>query len=50
MNYVINVDASGDHMPKYKQVARCGNSVCPPMAEALVRANYPVQKRSRRAA
>lgn len=51
-DYVINVDAKGANMPKYKQVARCGNSVCPPLAEALVRANYPVQiqKRSRRAA
>jgi DNA (cytosine-5)-methyltransferase 1 len=39
-DYVINVDAKGDQMPKYKQVARCGNSVCPPLAEALVRANY----------
>lgn len=23
------------------QVAKCGNSVCPPLAEALVRANAP---------
>lgn len=26
---------------KTKQVARCGNAVCPPMATALVRANLP---------
>ena len=24
-----------------EQVARCGNAVCPPLAEALVRANMP---------
>ncbi len=24
-----------------KQIARCGNAVCPPMAEAVVRANLP---------
>jgi DNA (cytosine-5)-methyltransferase 1 len=23
------------------QVAKCGNSACPPLAEALVRANHP---------
>ncbi len=23
------------------QVARCGNAVCPPLAEAMVRANLP---------
>lgn len=23
------------------KVARCGNAVCPPMAEAMVRANLP---------
>lgn len=39
-NYVIDRDADGNPIPKYKQVARCGNSVCPPLAEALVRANY----------
>lgn len=39
-NYVIDRDAEGNPIPKYKQVARCGNSVCPPLAEALVRANY----------
>lgn len=39
-NYIIDRDAAGNPIPKYKQVARCGNSVCPALAEALVRANY----------
>jgi DNA (cytosine-5)-methyltransferase 1 len=28
-------------LPKNAQVRMCGNSVCPPVAEALVRANFP---------
>lgn len=39
-DYVINVDASGKPTPKYKQVARCGNSVSPPIAAAIVAANF----------
>jgi DNA (cytosine-5)-methyltransferase 1 len=38
-DYIISHDADGKAYPKSAQVARCGNSVCPPMAEALVRAN-----------
>jgi DNA (cytosine-5)-methyltransferase 1 len=38
-NYIIDRDARGKAITKTAQVARCGNSVCPPMAEALVRAN-----------
>lgn len=33
-----------DYLAEYgksKQVARCGNAVCPPVASALVRANVP---------
>lgn len=43
-DYIINRDAYGNPIPKYKQVARCGNSVCPALAEALVRANYYPQQ------
>jgi len=39
-DYIIDRDAQGNQIPKYKQVARCGNSVCPSVAEALVSANY----------
>lgn len=40
-HYIIDRDASGKPMTKTAQVARCGNSVPPPFAEALVRANLP---------
>ena len=38
-DYIIDHDYTGKSYPKSKQVARCGNSVPPPFAEALVRAN-----------
>ena len=40
-DYQIERDYLGNAYPKSKQVARCGNAVCPPMAEAMVRANLP---------
>lgn len=39
--YVIDRDYQGNKYAKDKQVARCGNAVPPPFAEALVRANLP---------
>ncbi len=39
-DYIINKDQNGNDIPKYKQVARCGNSVCPAIAQALVEANF----------
>ncbi|WP_293797303.1 DNA cytosine methyltransferase [uncultured Pantoea sp.] len=39
--YVIDRDYRGNKYAKDKQVARCGNAVPPPFAEALVRANLP---------
>jgi len=39
--YVIDRDYLGNKYAKDKQVARCGNAVPPPFAEALVRANLP---------
>ena len=41
VDYIIERDYLGNDYPKSKQVARCGNAVCPPMAEAVVRANFP---------
>lgn len=38
---LIDVDYLGNPYPKSKQVARCGNAVCPPMARAMVQANLP---------
>ncbi len=40
-DYIIDRDASGKPMSKASQVGRCGNSVSPMVAEALVRANLP---------
>lgn len=40
-DYVIDHDYTGKSYPRSKQVARCGNAVPPPFAEALVRANLP---------
>ena len=40
-DYIIDHDYTGKAYGKTKQVARCGNAVPPPFAEALVRANLP---------
>lgn len=40
-DYIIDRDYLGNEYKRNKQVARCGNAVCPPMAEAVVRANFP---------
>lgn len=40
-DYKIEFDVNGTQYSKAKQVARCGNSVPPPFAEALTRANLP---------
>lgn len=40
-DYIIDRDYTGRAYPKSAQVARCGNAVCPPMASAVVRANFP---------
>lgn len=41
IDYAIDRDYKGNVYPKNKQVARCGNAVCPPLAEAMVKANFP---------
>ena len=40
-DYIIDRDWQGNKYKKTDQVARCGNAVCPALAEALVRANLP---------
>lgn len=40
-DYIIDRDADGNRITKTSQVAKCGNSVCPPIARALVKANAP---------
>lgn len=49
-SYVIDRSADGRPLSKAAQVRMCGNSVCPPLAEALVRANYCERQALRRAA
>ena len=39
-DYIIDRGADGRALTKTAQVRMCGNSVCPPMARALVLANY----------
>lgn len=39
-DYVIDRDANGKPITRAQQIAKCGNSVCPPVAKALVQANY----------
>lgn len=39
-SYIINRGADGRVLPKSAQVRMCGNSVCPPIAAALVQANF----------
>jgi DNA (cytosine-5)-methyltransferase 1 len=38
--YLLDAPHLGRPLPKHAQVRMIGNSVCPPMAEALVRANF----------
>lgn len=40
-DYIIDRDYTGKTYPRSEQVARCGNAVPPPFAEALVKANLP---------
>lgn len=40
-DYEIDFEFNGKPYNKKEQIARCGNSVCPAMAEAVVRANLP---------
>lgn len=39
-DYIIDVDSKGNPYPITEQTAKVGNSVCPPLAKAIVEANY----------
>jgi DNA (cytosine-5)-methyltransferase 1 len=39
-SYVIDRKPDGSPISKTEQVSKCGNSVCPPIAAALVKANF----------
>lgn len=47
-SYIIDRKPDGSPLTKTAQVRMCGNSVCPPLAHALVRANYSDQQISPR--
>ena len=49
-SYRIDTGADGRPLTKTAQVRMCGNSVCPPLASALVAANYAEQQALRAAA
>jgi DNA (cytosine-5)-methyltransferase 1 len=49
-DYIIEHDAEGRKLTKTAQVAKCGNSVCPPLAEVLVRANAAAKVEEERVA
>lgn len=40
-NYIIAPIIKGKPLGKVAQVRMCGNSVCPPLAQAIVAANVP---------
>ena len=42
VDYIIGHNSEGKKLTKASQVARCGNAVCPPVAQALVEANFPI--------
>lgn len=39
-DYAIDIEHEGKALPKTTQIALAGNSVCPPLAEAIVRAQF----------
>lgn len=48
--YRIDTGAAGEPITKTAQVRMCGNSVCPPLAKAIVAANYSERQALREAA
>jgi DNA (cytosine-5)-methyltransferase 1 len=42
-DYIINPIYDGKPLTKTSQVRMCGNSVCPPLAEAIVRAQFGIK-------
>lgn len=46
-SYVIDRKPDGSPLTKTAQVRMCGNSVCPPLAHAIVQANYSEQQAMR---
>lgn len=49
-SYQIEFDSDGNKFTKSEQIERCGNSVSPPVAKAIVEANFFVKSRQYRVA
>jgi len=49
-DYLIDIEHDGRPLPKASQARMCGNSVAPPVAEAMVRANFQHERQLREAA
>lgn len=49
-SYAIDKGSDGRPLTKTAQVRMCGNSVCPPLARAIVAANWPAAEEFRRVA
>lgn len=47
-DYIIDPVYNGKSFTKTAQVRMCGNSVCPPIAQALVEANFQNEERSKK--
>jgi DNA (cytosine-5)-methyltransferase 1 len=47
--YIIERDVNGEPMTKTAQVKMCGNSVCPPLARAIVEAQFGFESQARTA-
>ena len=45
--YQIDLTIDGHTLTKTDQIEKCGNSVCPPVAEAIIKANIPISAYSR---
>jgi DNA (cytosine-5)-methyltransferase 1 len=43
-DYIIDQLPDGKHLGKTAQVRLCGNSVCPPLAQVIVQANYSISE------
>jgi len=49
-SYILDPVVNGKPLPKSSQVRMIGNSVCPPMAKALVEANFAHERSVQKAA
>jgi DNA (cytosine-5)-methyltransferase 1 len=45
-NYIFTHDSKGKRITKTQQVAKCGNSVCPALSQALVTANMSIEQKA----